>query len=600
MAKDLKAATIDSAKYSREFLAKRRAAPMSPPDPSSKMPPRKVRGTGNVLPPERRKSARESLKYTYATWVRYFFGDYDACKYFLYECFPEYAPIRTVLKPLQEGENRPLEPRVWGWSIGRPRQLLSELLDEQDQFVHRPYTLNFFSGVEAMQFLYRQSAFPTRNNKASRSEGAFDLWQLILQPQFLPGFIITDTVSSTGGAFWPYSYRLDRVCRQFGLDQPPRCIKLDFCDISEAMKVVLFNPVSELPAFDPSKFIPPDRVGRVLDVLVSYYARLKTSVKRYEGQVSMQVFMDIQVMHKDPYFVTTTSKSFKKADDKPPVKKAVQRRKTPQPSPSLTPTPSKKPLQARSPKVKKKLMAPSWASERVKALTLKNVLPPNSPSRPIVISDVNCGKQVCNQVVKDSPPPSTVTQATTQSSLANKVVNEENANPASSDYDSIPGQDNHEGEVPASEPSSVQKEPPANLAPPSPVPDVFPPAFMRPAYNLFAEFSRFVRSHSFVELLSSYKAKITKDLKALSLFGFKGDWFDSLFCCFDQQVPSSALEDLEEISKAILTQEQSNDEMRAEIDRMKTELAVGEAKLEQLIARREAVMEARAKLVVPI
>ncbi|KAJ1396103.1 Aminotransferase-like, plant mobile domain [Sesbania bispinosa] len=61
MAKDLKAATTDSARYSREFLAKRCITLIPHVDPAAKTPPKKVHGTGNVLPPEQRKSARESL-----------------------------------------------------------------------------------------------------------------------------------------------------------------------------------------------------------------------------------------------------------------------------------------------------------------------------------------------------------------------------------------------------------------------------------------------------------------------------------------------------------------------------------------------------------
>ncbi|KAJ1404365.1 cupin domain-containing protein [Sesbania bispinosa] len=61
MAKELNVATIDSAKYSQEFLAWRRADPIPPTASASRMPPRKVRGTGNVLPPHRRKVAKESI-----------------------------------------------------------------------------------------------------------------------------------------------------------------------------------------------------------------------------------------------------------------------------------------------------------------------------------------------------------------------------------------------------------------------------------------------------------------------------------------------------------------------------------------------------------
>ncbi|KAJ1443189.1 Chromo-like domain superfamily [Sesbania bispinosa] len=42
----------------------------------------KVKGTSNVLPPEQRKVPRDSLKYTFATWVCYFFEDFDVKKVF--------------------------------------------------------------------------------------------------------------------------------------------------------------------------------------------------------------------------------------------------------------------------------------------------------------------------------------------------------------------------------------------------------------------------------------------------------------------------------------------------------------------------------------
>ncbi|KAJ1396918.1 Aminotransferase-like, plant mobile domain [Sesbania bispinosa] len=764
MAKELKVATVNSAKYSREFLAKRRAAPLPPADPSTKTPPRKVRGTGNVLPPELRKNARDSVKYTYATWVRYFFGDYAvnksflpgpplpqslkraaflafwlskyvflgppwesvspsvfilACvlaegirlplaplflggfcgrldqiqdqmftsfgrfpinsfvdlvflQFFLYERFPENAPVRTILEPPQGEEGRPVEPRAWGWFMGRPRQSLSELLDEEDQFIHRPYTSNFFPGVESLHPLYQQSAFSSRNIKASRSEGVFDLWQLILQPQPLPGFIITDTVSAVGGALWPFSYRPDRVCRQFGLDQPPCCLKLEFCDVGQAMQTVLFKSVDDLSEFDPAKFISPDRAGRVLDVWVAYFHRLKTSVKRYEGQASMQVFPNIRVMHKDPYFVTSSrglertvsegtqirkrklpssqsSKGRSKSleDDAPLAKKVIC---------NSTPISAKKP-QTRSPKVKKKPVAPSWASARLKAKPLQ---------------------KVCDQVVKDSPSPFTNSRAATQSSSATSSSHDSTQScggtlegiesspknhaasicsskgapsnvpspvlAASSDH-VVVQKDLHITEessviVPASPMETVPvlasllSEDDARLlsdfVPASPmetVPvlasllseddarllsdfssrndgfllseDFFPSAFMKPAYSLFADFLRFVRSQPLVDLLHSHKARISSDLKALSLFGFKGIWFDALCRCFDQPIPPLALENLDEICNAIIVQDQKNVDLRAEIDRLRAELFHGETKLKELIVKRKEVEDARAILAIP-
>ncbi|KAJ1394090.1 CHD3-type chromatin-remodeling factor PICKLE [Sesbania bispinosa] len=202
-AKELKAATIESAKYSREFLTRMRSEPS-------------------------------------------FVGG---------------SFVKTPPQPPPEGDERPLEPRVWGWASGRPRHSLLDIIDEEDQFVHRPYTKNFFPGVEGLHRLYQQSEFASRNVRSTRVEGVFDVWQLILRPQIFPGFIITDTVSVAGGAFFPFSYRPDRLCRQFGLDQPPCHVDLEFCEVSVAMKAVLFGTNEGSLPFDSSKFIPPSDQG---------------------------------------------------------------------------------------------------------------------------------------------------------------------------------------------------------------------------------------------------------------------------------------------------------------------------------------------------
>ncbi|KAJ1391107.1 hypothetical protein SESBI_36931 [Sesbania bispinosa] len=55
MAKELKAASIDSAKYSREFLSQRHVDPALFKDSLSKTSLCKIKGTGNVLPPHQRK-----------------------------------------------------------------------------------------------------------------------------------------------------------------------------------------------------------------------------------------------------------------------------------------------------------------------------------------------------------------------------------------------------------------------------------------------------------------------------------------------------------------------------------------------------------------
>ncbi|KAJ1396104.1 hypothetical protein SESBI_32840 [Sesbania bispinosa] len=396
-------------------------------------------------------------------------------------------------------------------------------------------------------------------------------------------------------------------------------------------------------AFAVNLYIPPDRAGRALDLWVAYFAHLKTSVKHYEGQNSLQVFPNIQIMYKDPYFVTTSARSIEKfafegAQSKKRkfvhsksskgrsvsgsvVKKARHEPESTPADVSNTRTPPKKGTQNRSPKVKRELAIGTRASERLKAKPSNKVFPSNSPSHPIVISDVNSSKRLSNQVEDKSPSPPPTTHAATQGSSVEKEVNEEVANyPADSASKEVMGS-------PAdTSPHKVIAQSNA-LALPSPVPvqalsvevvpilasllpdydahvlsefsahhagflfpeNAFPQAFLKPAYALFVNFLRFVCSHSAMELLSSYKNKVVEDLKALSVFGFKGDWFDDLSCRFDRHIPSAALEDLTKITDTALSLELHNNDLRSEIDRLKLELSQGEAELEQLNAKRREV-----------
>ncbi|KAJ1422331.1 CHD3-type chromatin-remodeling factor PICKLE [Sesbania bispinosa] len=201
---------------------------------------------------------------------------------FLYGRFPNYGPVRRIPKPLA-GDNSPPEYRVQGWSLGHPRQSLIRSIDDKGSFIFHLYTYSFFPGVEGVDRIYLEPAFSTRNNKGSGIEGVFDFWLLCVRPHVLPGFIVIDTVGIIEGALFPFSYRPDRVCRQFGLDQPPLSLELDPLPVHEAKKVVLFVEWQRLPSFDSYLFIPPDHVGRVLDEWVTYQRRLKALVVFYDG-----------------------------------------------------------------------------------------------------------------------------------------------------------------------------------------------------------------------------------------------------------------------------------------------------------------------------
>ena len=90
----------------------------------------------------------------------------------------------------------------------------------------------------------------------------YDFWDLCATPGALPGFMITDPFSPTGGLLWPTVYRPYQVCRQLGWDQPPCEVNWSFVSIGESMKAVLFK--DDLPPYDSALLIPHTRQGVLL------------------------------------------------------------------------------------------------------------------------------------------------------------------------------------------------------------------------------------------------------------------------------------------------------------------------------------------------
>ncbi|KAJ1406807.1 Aminotransferase-like, plant mobile domain [Sesbania bispinosa] len=220
---------------------------------------------------------------------------------FLYERFPRYGPVRRVPKPPLEED---VFPEYQGWSLGRPRHPLVDLIDDENSFMFCPYTSSFSLGVEGMNRIYLEPSFSTRNNKGSWLECVYDFWLMCVRPRVLPGFIVTDTVGLIGSALFPFLYRPNQVCRQFELDQPPISLDLDPLSLQDVMRSILFVERQELPSFDPALFVPPGRVGRILDEWVIYQGRLKAFVAFFEGVKSTSPPHEILIMYKDSYYIT--------------------------------------------------------------------------------------------------------------------------------------------------------------------------------------------------------------------------------------------------------------------------------------------------------
>ncbi|KAJ1393177.1 hypothetical protein SESBI_35226 [Sesbania bispinosa] len=593
-AKELKTDTIESAKYSREFLARLRSDSfVAASNPKTSFG--KVRGSGNVLPPDKRKVAQESLKYTFATWVRYFFGDVDKgifypgpslpqplkhtaflaywlsnfygrldqiqeqlfisfgrfpinsfvdlvfLQYFLFKRFPQYAPVRTIPDSPADDEDRPLETRIWSWTMGRLCHSLLDLLDEEDQFVHRPYVASFFPGTEGLHRIYKEDELITHNIRSSRSEGVFDI-----------------------------------------------------CSLS---------------SYDASKFIPTDRTGCVLDLWIAYYARLKNSVKRYESQDSMQNFTNVQIMCKDPYYSTTTFKVLDAQAKEPPRVSGKKRKVAPLPK-------GKKGASASCEVVPPLPKKATRSCKSVLAGSPSPVTKKNSSTRSAKASNTDETTQD-DEVIQESFLPSETKRLDVKAQSA--------TSPAADVSEVPPPADTHPTEVASSQAlivvplsssaptlstelhpslSTLLSEEDALLLSEFSVKHdgfllseyAFPTAFMKLAYSFFADFLRFMRAHSYMDLLSIQKDKVLGDLKSLRCLGFNGAWLDELFAHFDRSIPTVTFENLQRAQDVVHLQEQHNSQLASHIEALSLELSQGEVELARLNAKCKEIVDARVGL----
>ncbi|KAJ1404095.1 Aminotransferase-like, plant mobile domain [Sesbania bispinosa] len=465
MAKELKMATLESAKYNRGFLAKRHSEPNSDFD---------VKKVFHPEPPISQPLKR-------ATFLAFWLSKYVFHGSPWESRFLEYAPVRTVPEPPAEGEIRSLETRAWGWSMGRPRQPLIQLIDES-----------------------------------------------------LTGFMVTYTVSAAGGAFWPFAYRSDRVCLQFGLDQMPCCMDLPFLAVSESMKGVLFGNNGTLLEFDSSKFVPPNQSRRVMDTWLSYYSWLNGTEecppKKWKSPSGCDSKGDRLKVARSACVSTPPSRVVTQGSS---VGKGVEDDEGESFVSNHPSTPS--------------------CDNKLKGCLGGGELPNGDTDEP----SLNVGKVLSTEVIP----------------IFSSLLLEKDAR-VLSDF-SI----RHAGFL---------------------LPDgVNPTTLLKPVYSLFAEFLRFVRSHSVVELLGTFKDKVMSDLKALSLFGFKGDWFEELSHCINRHIPSATLEDSEKIKEVVVAQEKYNVDLRVQLERIQLELSQGEMEVERLKAKWKTIEEARSGLNAP-
>ncbi|KAJ1408171.1 Aminotransferase-like, plant mobile domain [Sesbania bispinosa] len=574
MSKVLKAASAEGARHSRKKLALRRAS-ASPSTVKVRLPKGKRS--------EATSSTRSRVKYTYATWVHFFLGDFPSSD--LFEAGPDHPQsleraafvsfwlsryvflsppwesvslaVFTVASLLAEGVRLPLGSFYLGGLYGRLDQL-----QEQMYFSYGRFSINSCVDVVFLQIflyerflcygpvkrvpkppcmdrIYLEPSFSTQNDKSSRTKGVYDFWLLCLYPHVLPGFIITDTVGLFGGVLFPFHYRPDRVCRQFGLDLPPLPLDLD-------------------------SYVLADRIGRVLDEWVVYQRRLKASIAFFESVKSTSPPHELLILLTDPYYVTSpvdydkserlrarpiqgslrcpssSSGHFSDSDEEGTGEAFGKS----QDSPSLSNPPRSDSTQHTS--VLHVNLVTSLNDSRA-----SEHMPPGQPHAMIQNFSVEVFKL----------PAWVMTPFTGSSSLSLGMH--------TSDARLLKEfSERHAGFL---------------------LSESYPSSYQRLAYEQFLDLLKRLRSNSILALLGPLKSEILDKLKMLSCLGFKGAWFDELMRFFQKSVSPSVFEESGKIFEAVKM-------LQSKIDKEKASLVLHESELSKLLTKQKEIEDAQSGL----
>ncbi|KAJ1403361.1 hypothetical protein SESBI_27365 [Sesbania bispinosa] len=402
---------------------------------------------------------------------------------------------------------------------------------------------------------------------------------------------------------------------------------MEFVDVSESMKAVLFKPSSSLSSYDAGRFIPLDRAGRILDLWIAYYARRKNSVKRYEGQDSMQHFTNVQIMCKDPYYTTSSFKALDVKAKDPPRADKKQKAALPSkgkkgsssgceiipPLPKKTAHRCKGELEGNSPPASNtdentqddEVVQDSSSSSEMKSVSV-------NPGKDSTVSGEKVEEEVASEHASTPSNDGLHTSSGKAHSSTSPVVGASEVPPDRE----TPLADATSSQALTVIPISFVRALPTEVHPllSSLLPEedaillsdflathdgfllpesAFPIAFMKLAYTFFADFLRFVQAHSCLDLLSVHKAKLVEDLKTLRCFGFNGNWLDGLFAQFDRTIPAMAFEDLQQAKEVVRLEEQHNASLRSQIETLNSELVIGETELARLEPKCAAINDAR-------
>lgn len=133
------------------------------------------------------------------------------------------------------------------------------------------------------------------------------------------------------------------------------------------------------------------------------------------------------------------------------------------------------------------------------------------------------------------------------------------------------------------------------------------PNMRRQAYEYFAKFLRFLRSHSTLDLMTTSKTSVSNDLYVIKMYGFSGEWLDRLVLRLNphtsHDVSNEGLQTLIKLQPIYFTYvaslEAEGTDLTRRLNENTAKLSNGREAMESISNTLRQIMEERARLNIP-
>ena len=128
------------------------------------------------------------------------------------------------------------------------------------------------------------------------------------------------------------------------------------------------------------------------------------------------------------------------------------------------------------------------------------------------------------------------------------------------------------------------------------LPTFHPFPYKKKAYETFVTLWKVLKSHSLLQLSNEHRDFVLSHIDSLSLYSFKGTWFDKMASTLQQAVPPGTSEDLLKVkfqkavrSARVSKLKQESSQLSNHLQDVNSELATESTELERLVDREKAL-----------